>query len=346
MGLLIVSIILTAIVFVLLSYGIVNKKNYRGDEVKEIQFKVRGRSFLSLFVMLLVLLNFIAVIPANTVGVQYSPFTGVREEVLREGMHAKGFFDTIYKISTEVQTKRIENIYGQTKDSQYITMVLDVKYQVDVKEAFNVFKQFKTLDNVDKDLIEPATQRSVEAITTNYNIIELLGSKRNEVYKGIEIDLKERFFISGINLYSVTLIDTDAGAAIENAIQNEAVAKKAVETAEQERQKIEVEAKKRIIEAEADREKRVIEAEADKQRQAIEAQTLIIVANARAEAKVIEATATAQAKVIEAESQAKAYKLINDSLTEAVIQSLWIEQWNGIVPTFVTDGSGFIYNMK
>ncbi|MDD4502622.1 MAG: hypothetical protein PHN87_06030, partial [Clostridia bacterium] len=40
----------------------------------------------------------IAVIPANSVGVQYSPFSGVKEETLPEGWHFKGVFDTVYVI--------------------------------------------------------------------------------------------------------------------------------------------------------------------------------------------------------------------------------------------------------
>lgn len=271
---------------------------------------LRKRILISLLPLLLCLFNFVAIIPANCVGVQYSPFSGIKEETLPEGIHIKGFFDRVYKISTEVQTKTIENVIGQTKDAQYITIILDVKYRVDPANAFNVFRQFRTLERVDSSLITPAVQRSVESITTQYDVIEILGAKRNEVYKGIEVDLKERLAQNGINLHSITLVDTDAGDAIEKAIQDEAVAKKQVETAKQHREKARIEAEQRVVEAEADKQKAQVEAET----------------------QIIKAKADAEAKMIEAEAEAKAFEMISKYLTPEVINKLWVEKWNGEVP--------------
>lgn len=278
---------------------------------------------ITLLPLLLCLLNFFTIIPANTVGVQYSPFRGIKEETLSEGIHVKGFFDKIYKISTEVQTKTIKGVIGQTGDAQFITIDMDVKYRVDPANAFNVFRQFRTLKNVDESLIMPAVQRSVETVTTQYDVIEILGSKRNDVYVGIEKDLKERLATNGINLHSLTLLDTDAGDAIEKAIQQEAVAKKEVETAEQQREKAKIEAEKRIIEAEA-----------DKQKAEVEAQT-----------QLIKAKAEAEAKVIEAEANAKAYEAMNKYLTHEVINKLWIDKWNGNLPNVMNGDKGLILDI-
>lgn len=278
---------------------------------------------ITLLPLLLCLLNFFTIIPANTVGVQYSPFRGIKEEILSEGIHVKGFFDKIYKISTEVQTKTIKGVIGQTGDAQFITIDMDVKYRVDPANAFNVFRQFRTLKNVDESLIMPAVQRSVETVTTQYDVIEILGSKRNDVYVGIEKDLKERLATNGINIHSLTLLDTDAGDAIEKAIQQEAVAKKEVETAEQQREKAKIEAEKRIIEAEA-----------DKQKAEVEAQT-----------QLIKAKAEAEAKVIEAEANAKAYEAMNKYLTHEVINKLWIDKWNGNLPNVMNGDKGLILDI-
>ena len=202
----------------------------------------------------------VVIIPANTVGIRFAPFNGgVQDEILSEGMKVVMPWDKVYKINTEVQSKRIEKVYGQTKDAQFLTISLDVKYKVDKELAFEVFKNFKTMDNVDKNLIHPTTKRSVEGVTTNYNIIEILGGKRNEVYASIEKELATRLQKNGINLHSITFLDTDAGEDIEKAIRDEAVAKKAVETAEQNRIKAETDAQTRIIQAEAEaKEKKII----------------------------------------------------------------------------------------
>lgn len=234
----------------------------------------------------------VAFVPANSVGVSYSPFRGVSENTLSEGVHIKGIFDEIYQINTEVQTKKLESISGQTKDAQYITMVIDVKYKVDRSKAFEVFKQYRNLDNVSTNLIAPLVQRSIESVSTNYNIMEVLGEKRNHLYKEVEADLKTRLADNGITFVSINFDDTDAGDAIEKAIQDEAVAKKAVETAEQEKLKAEVEAQKRVVEAQANKDKAKIEADT---------------------------------KVIQAQAEADSNKIISQSITPELLKRMEME---------------------
>jgi len=264
------------------------------------RFKIQVRQLLCLLPLALIAINFVTVVPANSVGVQYSPFTGVKEETLAEGIQTKGLFDTVYMISTEVQSKELENITGQTKDAQYVDIRVDVKYRVDSSRAYEVFRQYKTLENVSNALIAPTVQRSIETISTQYNIIEILGEKRNELYEGVEQDLANRLAESGISFVSINFIDTDAGEAIETAIQNEAIAKKAVETAEQERQRVEIEAQQRVIEAQANQEKAQIEA---------------------------------QTQLIQAEAEAEANRIVAESITPELLDMMEMEarmQWGWV----------------
>jgi regulator of protease activity HflC (stomatin/prohibitin superfamily) len=132
-------------------------------------------------------------------------------------------------------------------------------------------------------------QRSIESITTKYNVIEVLGEKRNETYKLIEAEIKTRLGENGIDFYSITFLDTDAGDAIETAIQNEAVAKKAVETAKQEKERLLIDSQKRIVEAEANKQKAQIEADT---------------------------------KIIQAKAEAESNQIIAQSLTENVLKKM------------------------
>lgn len=258
------GIVLTVVLFILLGLR---------SENSRLSFRFSGRQVLALLGLVVVAFGCYTVVPANSVGIIYSPFTGVSEETLPEGIHPKSPFDTVYFLSTEVQTQSISNVTGQTKDAQYITMSIDIKYHVDTANAFRIFKQFRTLDNMNSSLISPTVQRSIETVTTQYNVIDVLGEFRNEVYQKIEDDLSTRLGTNGVTFYSITFTDTDAGDEIEEAIRAEAVAKKAVETAEQERERVEIEAQERVIEAQADKDKAAIDAE-----------TAIIKAKAEAEA--------------------------------------------------------------
>lgn len=287
MFLIIISIILCIGLFVFLGICDVTTQDSYGYRRQEKIFKINKKQILSLLPLLLIIINFFTVVPANNVGILYSPFTGVRQETISEGLKAKGIFDRVYKISTEVQTVTLEHLTTQTADGQWLDAKVDIKYKVDESTAFHVFKQYRDLDRVANSLISPTVQRSIEEISTKYNVIDILGEKRSDLYKGIEQELKDRLATNGITFVSINFIDMDAGDAIEKAIQDEAIAKKAVETAEQARLKSEIEAQKRVVEAEADKQKAVIEAET---------------------------------KLIQAKADADANKLITESLTPQLIE--------------------------
>ena len=246
-------------------------------------------------------------------GIIYSPFGGTKEETLSEGFHGKNIFDKVYKISTEIQTASIENLTTQTKDAQFLTSILDVKYKVNEENAFLVFKQYRTLDKMSDSLIAPVTQRVVESVTTRFNIIDILGEKRNDVYANLDKALSEEFAKYGVEFVSISIIDMDAGEALEAAITAEAVAKKEVETAEQNLLKAEMEAKKKSVQAQAEQDAAKIEAET---------------------------------KIIQAQAESDANELLNQSMSDEVLEKLWIEKWNGQLPTYYGgEDASLMFNM-
>lgn len=316
---LILSIVVTVGLFVVLGIHteeIEGEKDWRGNTKMEtiVKWKLNIRHLLCLLGLLVLLPGFITKIPANSVGIVYSPFGGTREQTLSEGFHTKNIFDKVYKISTEVQTMTVENLTTQTKDAQFLTSVLDIKYRINTSNAYLVFKQFRTLKNMSENLIVPTTQRVLEHVTTQYNVIDILGEKRNTIYSELESALSEEFAKYGVEFYSISITDMDAGESLEAAITAEAVAKKAVETAEQNLLKTETEAKQKSVQAQAEQDAAKINAET---------------------------------KLIEAEAEKKANELLNQSLTDMVLQKEWIEKWNGQMPTYYSgseDGMSVILN--
>lgn len=189
-------------------------------------------------------------IPANTVGVYYSALSGVKDTTLSSGYHVKlPFMDTIHLLSTQVQSSVLENITTQTNDAQYLNSNLDIKWRVSSANAMRVFTDFKTIENLNETGIKPLVQRSIEEVTVNFNIVEVLGSKRNEVYEQFEKTLASKLNMFGVELVSVTITDTDAGDEIESAIKNEAVKQKEVDAAKQEKEKAQLDAEAAVIRA-------------------------------------------------------------------------------------------------
>lgn len=233
----------------------------------------------------------ITFVPANTVGIKYSAISGVNEDTLNEGLAFKSPLDKIYTIDTTVQERTVEKVSVQTKDAQWVSMDINVKYSVNSSNAFKIFKSYKTLENLQNNLIANATQRSIEEVTTKYNVMEVLGEERNKIYTEIENSLKERLAVEGVDLKFVTIKDTDAGEAIENVIAKEAVAKKEAETAAQNQEKARIEA---------------------------------------------------ETKLIEAEGEAKANAVKTKALTDEVLAEMWINKWNGQLPTVSGSDSNII----
>lgn len=258
MTLVLITAVLTIAALVFMSARFEEDKH--GTE--KLRFKLRKTTVLGLLPILLLGFGMVATVPVNSVGIVFNQFTGVQQEVRQEGIHVKSPFEKFYIIPTEIQSKELLGLTGQTKDAQWIQMDLDIKYRVSRTKAFEVFTRFRNLENVDNTLLSPIVQRSVESVTTQYNVIDILGEKRNEAYTLIEREVAARLAESGIEFISLVLTDTDAGSAIEQAIEQEAVAKKAVETALQVKARAEIDAQTKVMQASAAAEVAIIEAQA------------------------------------------------------------------------------------
>ena len=218
------------------------------------EYKVNKKCFLSIIPLgLLVFVQSICVIPSNTVGVKYSALHGTSKDTLKEGVHfVTPFVDKIYKIDTTVQERTDDGVSVQTKDAQWAKMQLNVKYEVSKSNAFKVYKQYKTMDALKDNIIGNYAQNAMNEVCSNYNIIDLLGDKRNEIINQATDVLKQDLEKEGVTLKMLTIKDLDAGKKIEKAISDEAVAKKQVETAKQKQEKARTEAETKLIEAEGE----------------------------------------------------------------------------------------------
>ena len=246
---------LISIILVLLAIGMVIALGIIEKENGINTFKLNKRQLLAIIPLLVALgMNCITFVSANTVGVKYSAFNGTSKETLNEGLHFKTPFDKIYEIDTTVQERSVKNVMVQTNDAQFLTMNINVKYQVTTKDAFKVYKGYKTLDILNKNIIANYAQQALSEVCTQYNIIDILGDKRNEVIQKSSELLKEKYANEGVTFKSLTVKDMDAGNEIEKAIKDEAVAKKEVETAEQKKQKAQKEAETKLIEAQGEAE--------------------------------------------------------------------------------------------
>lgn len=244
MGLVITSVILTIVTVI----GILIYCIGEGGNI--------AWSLLGLLWLLLISFAFFTSVGANTVGIMYNPFKGgVQDEILGEGFRWKSPFDKVYKVSTEVQEFQFEQISVQTNDSQYVNTILQLQVRIDKEKAFEYFKKYggKKLDDI-KTILSNTTQKQLEKVTTQYNIMEVLGEKKDEIVNKTLDGIKAELLNDGILVERIVLVDTDAGEKIEQAIQNEASAKKEAETAKYLKEKAELEGDAKVIEAQKEKE--------------------------------------------------------------------------------------------
>lgn len=243
----IIFTILSLITAMLLGCKVVNEK---------IEFKFRGRMLLGFFWLIFIIFDCFVNIPANSVGIEYNPIKGgIQKETLKEGYNFINPLTKVYKISSKVEKLQLENISVQTKDSQYVTAILQAQVNIDKTQASAYFSKYGDSKLIDiQEVIVATIQKQLESITTKYNVIEILGEKRDTVVNEVYKLAHEELYKDGIVLNRLTLVDTDAGKSIETAIQNEAVAKKELETAEYKKQKAEIEGEAKVIEAKKQKE--------------------------------------------------------------------------------------------
>lgn len=215
---------------------------------RTLKYSVIG--IITLIILIMIFKTFVT-IRANEVGIMYNPFNGgIQNGVLSEGFKFKNPMTKVYKISTQVQEFTYSDISVQTSDSQYVTAIMQVQVRIDREQAFEYFKKYggKDLKNI-QNILSSTVQKQLEKITTQYNVMELLGDKRNEIVDKTYELIATELLNDGIEVQRIILVDTDAGDAIEQAIANEAVAKKQAETAEYLKQKAQLEGEAKVIEA-------------------------------------------------------------------------------------------------
>lgn len=256
MFLIVFSVLISVITIIALSIDVeiikgtfINERKYKG-------IKLKKKSFLGLLWLILIGFSCFVNVGTNRVGIVYNPLkNGIQDYTLGQGYKLKNPFAKVYKINTEVKELTFENISVQTNDSQFVNTKIKVQAKIDSNSAFEYFSRYrdKSLEDI-ASILSSTIQKQIETVTTKYNIMDVLGAKRDEIVnKSLELIQKE-LKKDGISVLRITLVDTDAGDTIENAIANEAVAKKEAETAEYKKQKAELEGEAKVIEAQKEKE--------------------------------------------------------------------------------------------
>lgn len=186
------------------------------------------------------------VIPAGHIGVQVT-LGEVNQQTLAEGAHFVNPISRIKEVEVRLTTYRINNASAGTKDLQQIHTDVVLNYRLDGAQAAHIYKEFG-FDLQDR-VVFPAMSEALKAVTAHYTSEELI-TKRDLVSLQVKEELAGKLSKYGVLVGDISLVNFGFSAEYQKAIEAKVVATQSKLKAEQDLQRIEVEAKQEIAKAE------------------------------------------------------------------------------------------------
>ena len=186
------------------------------------------------------------VISAGHIGVQVT-LGEVNQQTLAEGAHFVNPISRIKEVEVRLVTAQLKQASAGTKDLQQIHTDIVLNYRIDGSKAAHIYKEFG-FDLQDR-VILPALSESLKAITAHYNSEELV-TKRDTVSAQVKDEVAGKLAKYGVSVGDISLVNFGFSAEYQKAIEAKVIATQSKLKAEQDLQRIEVEAKQEIAKAE------------------------------------------------------------------------------------------------
>jgi regulator of protease activity HflC (stomatin/prohibitin superfamily) len=259
MGIIILSIFLAAGVFALF-YGF-HQNDINKWEDADRSYKRAGQPFtvpkptlnktLPSAIALGLVLSTVAfesftVISAGHIGVQVT-LGEVNQQTLSEGAHFVNPLSRVKEVEVRLVTGKLENASAGTKDLQQIHTDIVMNYRIDGAQAAHIYKEFG-FDLQDRVLL-PALSESLKAVTAHYTSEELI-TKRDMVSTQVKEEVAGKLSKYGVAVGDISLVNFGFSAEYQKAIEAKVIATQSKLKAEQDLQRIEVEAKQEVAKAE------------------------------------------------------------------------------------------------
>lgn len=279
-------------------------------------WKKNPKQWAALASIALVGFGCIASVPTGHTGI-LTTFGKVEDVTLEAGLHFKLPVQEVVCIDNRTQKSQL-NLTAFSSDIQEVTVAYSINYQIDKKNAQNIYKTIGT--GYYQVVMEPRIQVAVKSVIARYTA-ESLVEKRDQLSSEITEILRGE-----MNSYSIEVVNT----AIENLDFSDAFtdAVEAKQVAQQNLLKAQTEQNQKTMEANEAAERQRIAAEA-------EAKVSVIAAEADKEVLQIQADAAEYA----GQKDAAVNKALAETLTDELLRYYLIKQWNGILPSYLVTGT-------
>jgi len=224
---------------------------------------VLGRPSLGVKVGIAILIvgmlyQFVTIVPAGHVGVQVT-LGEVNQSVLTEGAQMVNPISNVKYVDVRLQRANLNNASAGTKDLQQVHTDIVINYRLTANKVPHIYKEFGL--DVDTKVLGPAMNEAFKSVTGHYTSEELV-TKRQEVSDSIQQRLTEKLSQFDINVSNISLVNFGFSTAYQQAIESKVIATQQKQKAEQDLERIKVEAASRIAQAKGEAEAIAIQAQA------------------------------------------------------------------------------------
>lgn len=211
---------------------------------------------------------------------------------------------TMVRRSGEGSSQGDDSIDLPTREGQHITQDISVTYSTTEDSAAQVFKAFRGADV--SDIENTFVRRTIITVAQNtagqMSLSEVISSKRNDLQENIQKSLSVELEKMGFHLDKVNLGASHLPQSLETQMQQKMAAQQQAQQAEYELQKQQMLAKAEVAKAEGE----------------------------------------AQSILVRAKAQSEANRLLQATLSQALIQSKAIDKWDGVLPQVSGGNTPFI----
>jgi prohibitin 1 len=158
-------------------------------------------------------------------------FGKVQDRILDEGIHPiLPVVTSVRTLSVRVQKNDIKAA-ASSKDLQDLVMDIAVNWHIDPLRVNQVFQRLGDEDQMISRIINPAVSEVVKAATAKKTAEEII-TKRTEIKREIDDELKKRLNGYGIAVDDVSLVDISFSAEFVKAIEAKQIAEQSAKQAE------------------------------------------------------------------------------------------------------------------
>jgi prohibitin 2 len=221
-------------------------KGNKMDDFSKQMLRNIGIGFGLLIFIILLFMSFCTV-PAGSVGV-VTLFGKIEPDVLKPGAHMLNPLATVHNLNIRILTTSTQS-EAASKDLQTVDTTIVLNYNLTAQDPKEFYSNFGADSGyLEQSIIQPAIGETFKAVVAMFTAEDLI-NKREIVSAQIVKTLSDKLKVYNFNVDSINVTNFKFSRSFNEAIEAKVTAQQKVLTAQNDLQRIQVEAEQKVAEA-------------------------------------------------------------------------------------------------